>query len=113
MSQPATFGSPRGDAAPLDPDVYADFVADSFEAVLSAHSGAARPAYAVEGTIWWDTDEILQIYDGAADRAVAVNAGAPASASAAGVVGQVAWDADYFYVCTDVDEWKRAALSTW
>jgi len=37
----------------------------------------------------------------------------PASASATGVVGQIAWDANYVYVCTATNTWKRAGLSTW
>ena len=37
----------------------------------------------------------------------------PASASATGTAGTIAWDADYIYVCTATDTWKRAAISTW
>lgn len=37
--------------------------------------------------------------------------GAPATASSAGAAGQVAWDADYIYVCTATNTWKRAASS--
>jgi len=37
----------------------------------------------------------------------------PASATATGTQGQVAWDSSYVYVCTATDTWKRAALSTW
>ena len=37
----------------------------------------------------------------------------PASASATGTAGEVAWDADYIYVCTATDTWKRVAISTW
>jgi hypothetical protein len=36
----------------------------------------------------------------------------PASSSATGVAGQQAWDANYIYVCTATNVWKRAALST-
>lgn len=42
-----------------------------------------------------------------------VQAKTPASASATGTQGQIAWDADYVYVCVATDTWKRAALSTW
>lgn len=38
---------------------------------------------------------------------------APASASATGVAGQFAYDADYIYVAVGTNQWKRAALSTW
>lgn len=37
----------------------------------------------------------------------------PASATATGTQGQVAWDASYIYVCTATDTWKRAAIATW
>jgi len=37
----------------------------------------------------------------------------PASASAAGVAGTVCRDADYIYVCTATNTWKRVAISTW
>jgi len=37
----------------------------------------------------------------------------PASAAATGAQGEISWDADYIYVCTATDTWKRAALSTW
>ena len=37
----------------------------------------------------------------------------PASASATGTQGQIAWDASYIYVCTATDTWKRAAIATW
>ena len=37
----------------------------------------------------------------------------PASASATGTAGEIAWDASYLYVCTATDTWKRVALSTW
>ena len=38
---------------------------------------------------------------------------APASAAATGTTGQVAVDANYIYVCTAANTWKRAAISTW
>ena len=37
----------------------------------------------------------------------------PASASATGSTGDIAWDANYVYVCVATDTWKRAAISTW
>lgn len=38
---------------------------------------------------------------------------APVSASATGVVGQIALDANYIYVCVNTNTWKRVALTTW
>ena len=37
----------------------------------------------------------------------------PASASATGTAGEISWDADYIYVCTATDTWKRVAIATW
>lgn len=37
----------------------------------------------------------------------------PASATAAGIAGQIAWDANYVYVCVAANTWKRAALASW
>ncbi len=37
----------------------------------------------------------------------------PASASATGSEGQIAWDATYIYVCTATNTWKRVAIATW
>ena len=37
----------------------------------------------------------------------------PASATAAGNAGDICWDADYIYVCTATNTWKRTAISTW
>jgi hypothetical protein len=49
-----------------------------------------------------------------ADNSIQINSSkTPASSSDAGVQGQIAWDADYVYVCVAPDTWKRSALSTW
>jgi len=37
----------------------------------------------------------------------------PASAAAAGNAGEICWDADYIYVCTATNTWKRATIATW
>lgn len=114
MSQATTWGVPQAADAPVGPGTYAQRDKDSFDALLSAHSGSTRPSYAVAGTVWRDSDTgQLYLWNGIVDLEVAVNAGAPGTASSAGAVGQVAWDADYFYVCTAADTWKRVAIATW
>ena len=37
----------------------------------------------------------------------------PASASASGSQGQIRWDANYLYICTATNTWKRVAVATW
>lgn len=39
--------------------------------------------------------------------------GVPASASATGTVGDIAYDSNYIYICTATNTWKRTALTTW
>jgi hypothetical protein len=46
------------------------------------------------------------IVDGAAGSA-------PSSATDTGTRGTITWDADYIYVCTATNTWKRVAISTW
>lgn len=49
----------------------------------------------------------------AADHTHPVSTDVPASASATGVAGSLAMDADYLYVCVATDTWKRATLASW
>lgn len=41
------------------------------------------------------------------------NAQTPATTGAAGNQGDIAWDANYLYVCTATNTWKRVAIATW
>lgn len=38
---------------------------------------------------------------------------APDSATSPGTPGQIAYDANYIYLCVETDTWKRASLATW
>lgn len=42
-----------------------------------------------------------------------ITSSAPASASSTGTAGQLAYDADYIYVCVATDTWKRVSIATW
>jgi hypothetical protein len=53
---------------------------------------------------------LLQVFG---DRIRIGTAKTPASATATGTTGEIAWDADYIYVCTATNTWKRVAISTW
>ena len=37
----------------------------------------------------------------------------PASAGATGNPGEICWDADYLYICSAANSWKRTPLATW
>lgn len=47
------------------------------------------------------------------DRIRVGTAKTPASATATGTAGEICWDADYIYVCTAANTWKRTAITTW
>jgi hypothetical protein len=53
---------------------------------------------------------LFQVND---DRIRVGTAKTPASASATGTAGEIAWDANYIYVCTATNTWKRTAITTW
>jgi hypothetical protein len=38
---------------------------------------------------------------------------APANATATGTAGDIRYDADYIYICTATNTWKRASIATW
>lgn len=52
MSQATTWGVPS--TGPATPAAYAGRDNESFDALLSSHKAAARPAYAMAGTVWVD-----------------------------------------------------------
>ncbi|GED31699.1 hypothetical protein [Brevibacillus centrosporus] len=47
------------------------------------------------------------------DRIRIRQSAAPASSSAPGNVGEIAWDSNYVYVCVAPNKWKRTELSSW
>jgi hypothetical protein len=68
------------------------------------------------------TDDLLQVINSddtvlfQVSNTTGINIGpsaAPASATATGITGQIAWDADYIYICTATNTWKRVAIATW
>jgi hypothetical protein len=47
------------------------------------------------------------------DRVRIATAKTPASASDTGTTGEICWDANYIYVCTATNTWKRTTIATW
>ena len=47
------------------------------------------------------------------DRIRVGTAKTPATSGATGTTGEIAWDANYIYVCTATNTWKRSAIATW
>jgi len=72
MSQATTWSVPL--VGPASPSEMADRMDKSFDALLSNHSGSARPAYAVAGTSWVSTATAGKLkyyeFDGVNDRLI-------------------------------------------
>jgi hypothetical protein len=72
MSQATDWSVPL--SGPVTPNAMADRMDKSFDALLSSHSGASRPAYAVAGTEWVSTATAgllkYYVYDGTDDRLI-------------------------------------------
>lgn len=72
MSQAPDWSVPL--SGPVTPNAMADRMDKSFDALLSSHSGASRPAYAVAGTEWVSTATAgllkYYVYDGTDDRLI-------------------------------------------
>jgi hypothetical protein len=76
--------------------------------IARAAISAASNAAAAQGDILVTNEAISQL-----NAQFLGSAGAPASATAPGVQDQIAWDANYLYICVAPDTWKRVAIATW
>jgi hypothetical protein len=63
---------------------------------------------------------VFQVGDGGSNANGIVSAASyraplttPASATATGTTGTIVWDANYIYIATGTNTWKRAAIATW
>ena len=84
----------------------------------TAYFGKASNAFStVPGTAGksfiYDTTGIVLTGSATKVDSIIVSTQTPASASAAGVAGTIAWDASYIYVCIATNTWKRVAIATW
>jgi hypothetical protein len=55
----------------------------------------------------------LKWISAAAARALLIPNSTPSSSSDTGTAGEIRWDANFIYVCTATNTWKRSALATW
>lgn len=65
------------------------------------------------GMVGVGTTSPLALLDINSDKVRLRTAKTPASAGAAGNQGDICWDANYVYVCTSTNTWKRSGLTTW
>jgi hypothetical protein len=65
------------------------------------------------GNVGIGTDDPTNALDVNSDSIRVRTSQTPATASATGNQGEIAWDADYIYICVATNTWKRVAVSTW
>lgn len=63
-----------------------------------------------EPVMTWDGRIVAEHID---VTSMSLFASPPLTSASAGTAGQMAYDGTYLYVCTALNTWKRAALSTW
>tara|TARA_Y100001938_G_scaffold150326_1_gene240724 strand:+ start:2110 stop:4989 length:2880 start_codon:yes stop_codon:yes gene_type:complete len=95
----------------IDGSIHANIFVDqpssgSGDFEINTHVGVANITKIGNGT---GDDRRVKINS---DSLQIVTSRSPAS-NATGEAGQIAWDANYLYVCTATNTWKRAALSTY
>ncbi len=69
--------------------------------------------FGTDGALGLGTSSPTEALDVNSDAVRLRGSRTPASASASGSAGTICWDADYIYVCTATNTWKRAALASW
>jgi hypothetical protein len=77
------------------------------KSIIPADGGAIAASGAIDlgvPTVLWGTGYFNKI---------SVSQVTPATASATGTLGTIAWDASYMYVCIATNTWKRVAIATW
>jgi len=65
------------------------------------------------GRVGIGTTAPTTLLDVNADTVRVRTARTPASATATGATGEICWDANYIYVCTATNTWRRTAISSW
>jgi hypothetical protein len=84
-----------------------------FTGPTNSNSRAERMTIKSDGKVGIGTTSPSALLDVNSNTVRLRTARTPASAGAAGNAGDICWDADYIYVCTATNTWKRTAISTW
>jgi hypothetical protein len=82
-------------------------------AMAVATAGLERLRITADGRIGLGTNAPSGLLDVADNKLRVRTAQTPASATAAGNQGEIAWDASFVYVCINTNTWRRVALSAW
>ena len=76
-------------------------------------AGTERMVITGTGNVGIGTTSPTAKLDVASDILRLRTAKTPATSGASGNKGDIAWDANYIYVCVNTNTWKRSALTTW
>jgi hypothetical protein len=102
-----SFGNAQG-LFPMDPDNGTLLGAAVSSGTLLTKHGIDWSAITFSGNTWNDGKVKIT-----AAGELITPLKTPASAAATGAQGQIAWDADYIYIATAANTWKRVAITTW
>lgn len=80
---------------------------------LKLYDGTTALTWLNNGNVGIGTSSPTELLDINGDTIRLRTSKTPASATDTGNQGEIAWDANYIYVCTATNTWVRAALSTW
>ena len=84
-----------------------------FSTCLEASALAEGMRLTSAGRVGIGTTSPTTLLDVNADTVRVRTARTPASATATGATGEICWDANYIYVCTATNTWRRSAISSW
>lgn len=74
---------------------------------------SASDSAASAGELIYNREGYLMVSDGNGFRKVPIFVDPPTVQSDSGYPGQMAYDSNYLYVCTDLDTWRKTPHSTW
>lgn len=81
--------------------------------VALATAALERLRITIDGRMGLGTNAPSGLLDVADSKIRVRTAQTPASATAPGNQGEWAWDANFIYVCTNTNTWRRTALAAW
>lgn len=101
---------------PIDQHIYINAVKalsySSGSGYVAVNEGLAAGTTRIYGSNVFLGSSLATYVSGAGQIIMAAIA-APSSAGDTGTAGMIRWDANYIYICTATNTWKRVAIATW